>query len=102
MEIKRLPFGQSLADKHRAAELKWRGRPPGLPPEMAGMIMLGLRSGERTLADYYRSAEGDHYLCTLGRLLQHMSLHPAWGAEAKCLSNATTNRRKSENNPLRK
>ncbi|QDW38758.1 hypothetical protein FFI89_017370 [Bradyrhizobium sp. KBS0727] len=102
MENALLPLGQSLADKHRAAELKWRGMPPGLPPEMAGAIMLGLRSGERTLADYYRSAEGEHYLCTLGRLLQHMSLHPAWGAEAKCLSNASTNRRKSENNPLRK
>jgi hypothetical protein len=25
MEIESLPFGQSLADKHRVAELKWRG-----------------------------------------------------------------------------
>lgn len=27
MEIERLPLGQSQADKHRAAELKWRGKP---------------------------------------------------------------------------
>lgn len=29
MEIERLPLGQYLADKHRAAELRWRGMPPG-------------------------------------------------------------------------
>lgn len=32
MEIERLPLGQSQADKHRAAELKWRGKPSGIRP----------------------------------------------------------------------
>jgi hypothetical protein len=45
MEIERLPLGQSLADKHRAAELRWRGMPPGIPPEMAVEFMARLRAG---------------------------------------------------------
>jgi hypothetical protein len=97
MEIERLPLGQSLADKHRAAELKWRGMPPGLPLDMADTIMLGLRSGERTLADYYRDASGEHYMCSLDRLKKHCDLNPAWAEEARRLSAKTTNRRKSTN-----
>ena len=46
MEIKRLSSGQSLADKLRAAELKWRGKPPGLPPEMADEFMARIVAGE--------------------------------------------------------
>jgi hypothetical protein len=97
MEIGRLPLGQSLADKHRAAELKWRGKPPGLPPEMADTIMLGLRSGERTLSDYYRATSGEHYMCSLHRLNTHCELNPAWAEEARRLSINTSNRRKSIN-----
>jgi hypothetical protein len=53
MEIERLPLGQSLADRHRAAELKWRGRPPGIPPEMAIDFMARLKAGStiRKLVD---------------------------------------------------
>jgi hypothetical protein len=97
MEMERLPLGQSLADKQRAAELKWRGKPPGLPPDMADTIMLGLRSGERTLADYYRATSGEHYMCSLHRLNKHCDLNPAWAEEARRLSAKTSNRRKSTN-----
>jgi hypothetical protein len=97
MENAPLPLGQSLADKHRAAELKWRGMPPGLPPEMAEAIMLGLRSGERTLADYYRDTSGPHYSCSLDRLNKHCGLNPAWAEEARRLSAQTTIRRKRDN-----
>jgi hypothetical protein len=97
MEIKLLPLGQSPSDKHRAAELKWRGMPPGLPPEMADNIMLGLRSGERTLADYYRDTSGEHYMCSLDRLKKHCDLNPVWAEEARRLSAKTTNRRRSAN-----
>lgn len=45
MEIERLPLGQSLADKHRAAELKWRGKPSGIPPQIAIQFMEKLRAG---------------------------------------------------------
>jgi hypothetical protein len=45
MEIERLPLSQSLADKHRAAELKWRGKPPGIPPEMAIEFVAKLKAG---------------------------------------------------------
>ena len=44
MEIERLPLGQSLADKHRAAKLKWRGKPPGIPPEIAIEFMERLKA----------------------------------------------------------
>jgi hypothetical protein len=86
MEIEHLPLGQSLAEKHRAAELKWRGMPPGLPPDMADTIMLGLSSGERTLADYYRDTSGEHYICSLDRLKKHCDVNPAWAEEARRLS----------------
>jgi hypothetical protein len=95
--MERLPLCQSLADKHRAAELKWRGMPPGVPSDMADTIMLGLRSGERTLADYYRDTSGEHYMCSLDRLKKHCDLNPAWAEEARRLSAKTTNRRKSAN-----
>jgi hypothetical protein len=44
MEIQWLPLGKSLADKHRAAELRWRGMPPGIPPEMAIEFMEKLKA----------------------------------------------------------
>jgi hypothetical protein len=97
MEIELLPLGQSLSDRLRASAFKWQGRPPGLPPDMADTIMLGLRSGERTLADYYRSAGSEHYMCSLDRLKKHCDLNPAWAEEARRLSAKTTNRRKSTN-----
>jgi hypothetical protein len=32
-------------DVHRAAELRWRGMPPGIPPEMAIEFMAKLTAG---------------------------------------------------------
>jgi hypothetical protein len=99
MEIERLPFGQSYADKIRAGHYKWVNMPPGLPPDMAGTIILGLRSGERTIAHYTRSTTEQLYLCSYARFQRHCALNPEWGAEAWRLSKATTNRLKSENSP---
>jgi hypothetical protein len=45
MEIERLPFGQSHADKIRAAHYKWVGMPPGIPPQMADEFMEKLSAG---------------------------------------------------------
>jgi hypothetical protein len=44
MEIERLPLGQSRADKCRAAILKWRNMPPGIPPETAVDFMARLQA----------------------------------------------------------
>jgi hypothetical protein len=90
------------ADARHEAFERWRGALPGLSPEMAGTIIVGLRLGERTIAHYTRSTKEVHYLCSTSRFQKHCKLNPEWGTEAWRLSKATTNRRKSENNPLRK
>jgi hypothetical protein len=43
----------------------WRGGPPGLSPDMAGTIMLGLRSGQRTIRHYTHRTKEGHYLCSM-------------------------------------
>jgi hypothetical protein len=60
MEIERLPLGESLSDKLRAAHYKWVGMPPGLTPELASKFMLGLHGG-RTVKDM--TDNGEHYIC---------------------------------------
>jgi hypothetical protein len=80
----------------------WRGGSPGLSPDMASTIMLGLRSGQLTIRHYTSSTKEEHYLCSNVRFRKHCELNPEWGVEARRLSNATVNRRKSENHPLRK
>jgi len=45
MEIKRLPFGQSHADKCRVGYLKWVNAPPGIPREIAIEFMAKLKAG---------------------------------------------------------
>jgi hypothetical protein len=42
MEIKRLPLGQSHAERIRAGTLRWKGKPPGITQEMADEFMLSL------------------------------------------------------------
>jgi hypothetical protein len=44
MEMERLPLGQSLSDRQRASALRWRGMPPGIPPEMAIEFMAKRRA----------------------------------------------------------
>jgi hypothetical protein len=86
MEIERLPPGHSLADKHRAAELKWRGKPPGIPPEMAIEFMAKLQAGStvrkltgggKVLGPAFVSYE---------RFKKHCELHPEWATKARGIS----------------
>jgi hypothetical protein len=65
MKIERLPFGQSLSDKLRAAHYKWLGMPSGLTPDLAGKFMLGLHGG-KTIKDM-TDAQSEHYICSLER-----------------------------------
>ena len=80
MEIERLPLGQSHADKCRSGNLKWRGMPPGLPPEMAVEFMAALRSGQ-TLR-ILTSGDKTPAMVTPDRFKKHCELNPEWGAEA--------------------
>jgi hypothetical protein len=84
MEIERLPFGQSLSDKQRAGELKWRGMPPGLPPELADEFMVEFKAGStiRSLTN------GPAALCGLARYKKHCELHPEWALLANQLARA--------------
>jgi hypothetical protein len=86
MEIERLPFGQSLADKIRAAHYKWVNMPPGLTSELASKFMLALHGGKtiRKLTD----SAGPDYICSVHRFKAHCGLHPDWAAEARRISTA--------------
>jgi hypothetical protein len=91
MEIERLPLGHLLADKHRAAELKWRGKPPGIPPEMAIEFMAKLKAGSTV-----RKLTGGGKLLgpafvSFERLKKHYELNPEWGAEAWRISKINCN-----------
>ena len=46
MEIERVPFGQSHAEKIRVAHYKWLNMPAGLTPELSSKFMLGFHGGK--------------------------------------------------------
>jgi hypothetical protein len=95
MEIERLPFGQSLSDKQRAAHYKWLNMPSGLTPELASQFMLKLHGG-KTIRDM--TGYGVHHLCSAERFRKHCELHSTWGLEARRLSDQNSSRKKSINN----
>jgi hypothetical protein len=95
MEIGRLPLGQSLADKHRAAELKWRGMPPGIPPAMAVEFMAKLIAGS-TVRRLTGGGEYGPPLVSYERFKKHCKLQPEWGAEAWRVSKINESFRKGE------
>src|SRR5438270_13672706 len=88
MEIERVAFGLSHADKIRAAELRWRGVPPGIPPEMAETFMAKIKAG-KTVREL--TAGGKKYgpaMVSRERFLKHCDLHPEWAKEARRVSDA--------------
>ena len=96
MEIERLPLGYSLADKHRAAELRWRGKPPGIPPEMAVEFMAKLRAGSTV-----RKLTGGGKILgpafvSYDRFKKHCELNPIWAADALRISDVNGRRDKGE------
>jgi hypothetical protein len=82
MEIERLPLGQSLADKHRAATLKWRGKPPGIPPEMAVEFMAKLKAGSTIRKLTNGGKDCGPAIVSYDRFKKHCEFHPEWAAEA--------------------
>jgi hypothetical protein len=94
MEIEHLPFDQSRADKCRAAELKWRGMPPGIPPEMAVEFMEKLKAGS-TIRKL--TVGGKHLapaVVSRDRFKKHCELNQRWAAQARILSDANSRRGK--------
>jgi hypothetical protein len=86
MEIERLPLGHSLADKHRAAELKWRGKPPGIPPEMAIEFMAKLQAGSTVRKLTGGGKKLGPAFVSYDRFKKHCELNPIWAAEAQGIS----------------
>jgi hypothetical protein len=93
MEIKRLPFGQSHADKIRAAELKWRGMPPGIPPDMAIEFMAKLKAGSTVRKLTGGGTLGPAFV-SYQRFKKHCELNPIWAADARITSDANSRRNK--------
>jgi hypothetical protein len=80
MEIELLPLGHSLADKHRAAELRWRGKPPGIPPEMAIEFMAKLKAGSTVRKLTAGGKILGAAMVSFDRFKKHCELNPIWAA----------------------
>jgi hypothetical protein len=91
MEMERLPLGQSLADKHRAAELRWRGMPPGIPPDMAIEFMARLKSGSTVRKLTGGGKRLGPAFVSFARFKKHCELNTEWGAEAWRISRINGN-----------
>jgi hypothetical protein len=85
MEIKRLPFGQSHADKIRAAHYKWVNMPPGIPPDMAIDFMERLKAGS-TIGKLTGGGKRGPPMVSYDRFKKHCELHPDWAVEARRIS----------------
>ena len=92
MEIKRLPLGQSHADKCRAGTLKWQGMPPGIPRELVDEFMARIVAGE-TIRDLTNpkpamdpTAPYIPAMVSTVRFRKHCELNPEWAVEVRKLS----------------
>jgi hypothetical protein len=96
MEIERLPLGQSHADKCRAANLKWRNMPPGIPPDMAVEFVDKLKAGStiRKLTSGVKKI--GPAIVSYERFKKHCELHPEWAAGAWAISQANTAKGKGD------
>jgi hypothetical protein len=108
MEMQRLPFGSSLSDKLRAGALRWRGKPPGLAPEMADEFMARIVAGE-TIRDLTNPAPvvdpAAPYvppMVSADRLRKHYERDPEWGAKVRKLSWENFARKSRESSHMRR
>jgi hypothetical protein len=85
-------------DAHRAAcragELRWRGMPRGIPPDMAIDFMNRLEAGStvrKLTSGLYGPA-----IVSYDRFRKHCTLHPAWASKAWRISKVNGNASKGE------
>jgi hypothetical protein len=69
-------------DVHRAAELRWRGMPPGIPPEMAIEFMARLQAGGTIRKLTSGIKKYGPSIVSYERFKKHCELHPGWATEA--------------------
>jgi hypothetical protein len=89
MEMERLPLGQSLSDRQRASALRWRGMPPGIPPEMANEFVAKLKAGS-TIRKLTGGGELGPAMVSYDRFKKHCEQNPVWAAEARAISDANS------------
>ena len=76
MEMQRLPFGQSHADKIRAAHYRWVNMPPGIPPNMVDDFMAKLKAGSTIPKLTGGGKRSGPHIVSLGRFKKHCELNP--------------------------
>jgi hypothetical protein len=91
MEIKLLPLSQSTSDKQRASALKWKGMPPGMPPEMAIEFMARLQAGSTIRKLTSGIKKYGPAIVSYERFKKHGKMHPAWAADAWRISKVNGN-----------
>lgn len=75
----------SRSEIHRAAELRWRDVPAGIPAVLAEVFMNRLRGGS-TIRKLSGGGDLGPPLVSYKRFKKHCELHERWGAEAWRLS----------------
>ncbi|MBJ7405942.1 MAG: hypothetical protein JHD07_22570 [Bradyrhizobium sp.] len=75
----------SRSEIQRAAELRWRNVPAGIPAVLAEVFMNRLRGGS-TIRKLTGGGQLGPALVSYKRFKRHCELHPRWGAEAWRLS----------------
>jgi hypothetical protein len=77
----------SRSELHRAAELRWRDVPPGIPAVLAEVFMNKLRGGS-TIRKLTNGGKYGPPLVSHERFRQHCERNPSWGQEALQISDA--------------
>jgi len=72
----------SRSDLHRAAELRWRDVPPGIPDDLAAEFVARLKAGGTIRKLTCGMKRYGPPLVSYERFKKHCDLHPEWGAEA--------------------
>ena len=75
----------SHADRCRAGTLKWQGKPPGIPPELAVELMAKLKAGS-TVRKLTGGGVLGPAIVSYARFKTHCEMHPDWAAEARRIS----------------
>jgi len=75
----------SRSELHRAAELRWRNVPPGIPSALADVFMMKLKAGS-TVRMLTSGGKYGPPLVSYARFKKHCELYPSWAKEALRIS----------------
>ncbi|WP_375308673.1 hypothetical protein WI560_15425 [Bradyrhizobium sp. A11] len=84
----------SRSELHRAAELKWRNVPPGIPADLAVEFMAKLKAGSTIRKLTSGMKQFGPAIVSYERFKRHCKLHPEWAADALSISGENARRGK--------